>query len=235
MKKLLFIFASLFLGLICKAQESYFTVYNFTVESQNVPTVFQLFDDYFSENKAAGVKVSLYENHFKDKDNNFTHSVVFSGDLDAIANMYGRGDNDTWSLFLARLNQHSEGNFSSATGVRLASYGNANEEYPYQKYFMLHVDEMSKWVDSYKSMLEKNNPEGRLNMMGSVSAGVGPDGGNVWMINGFKDFKTALAGVSSLRTAAEIEASSKAMDQHREEGGEVELVRNGLRILLKSW
>jgi len=235
MKKLLFIFASLFLGLICKAQESYFTVYNFTVESQNVPTVFQLFDDYFSENKAAGVTVSLYENHFKDKDNNFTHSVIFSGSLDAIANMYGRGDNDTWSLFLARLNQHSEGNFSSATGVRLASYGNANEEYPYQRYFMLHVDDMSKFVESYKKMTENNNPAGRLSMMGDISAGVGPDGANVWVINGFKDFKTAIGGVSSLRTPAEREAAAIAWDTHREEGGEVKLVRSGMRILLKSW
>lgn len=235
MKKLLIIFASLFLGLICKAQDSYFTVYNFVVEPQNVSTIYTLFDDYFSENKATGVTVSLYENHFNDSENNFTHSVVFSGSLDAMGDMYAGGNNDSWNLFLTRINQHMKEGYSSAMGQRLAAYGNTNESHPFQRYFMLDVDEMSKWVESYKKMTEKNNPEGRLNMMGIISAGHGPDGANVWMINGFKDFKTAMAGVTSLRTDAENEASAKAMEIHREEGGEVKLVRTGLRILLKSW
>lgn len=235
MKKLLIIFASFFLSVICNAQESYFTMYNVTVENQDVSTIYKLFDDYFSENKAAGVTVSLYENHFNDSGNNYTHSVIFSGSLDAMGDMYSGGNNDSWNLFLTRVNQHTKANFSSAMGQRLAVYGNANESHPFQRYFMLQVDEMSKWVESYKRMMENNNPEGRLNMMGTISAGHGPDGANVWLINGFKDFKTAMAGVSSLRTDAENEASSKAMDKHREEGGEVKFVRTGLRILLKSW
>jgi hypothetical protein len=235
MKKLLFIFASLFLGLICKAQESYFTVYNVTVENQNVSTIYKLFDDYFSENKAAGITVSLYENHFNDSDNNYTHSVVFSGSLDAMGDMYSGGNNDSWNLFLTRVNQQTKASFSSAMGQRLAAYGNADEEHPYQRYFMLHVDEMSKWIESYKRMMDNNNPEGRLSMMGNISAGQGPDGANAWVINGFKDFKTAMGGVTSLRTDAENEAAAQAWEKHRDEGGEVELVRTGLRILLKSW
>lgn len=235
MKKLLIFSTLLFLSLICKAQVSYFTVYHFTVESKDVSTIYQLFDDYFSENKAAGVTVGLYENHFKDSENNYSHSVIFSGDLDALGNMYGSGDNDAWSLFLTRINQHSKGNFSSAMGERLAIYGNTDETYPYQRYFQLDVDEMSKWVESAKRMNENNNPEGRLSMMGTFSAGQGPDGANAWVINGFKDFKTAMAGVSILRTDAEKEAGAQAWAKHREEGGEVELVRTGLRILLKSW
>lgn len=235
MKKLLIFSALLFLSLICKAQVSYFTVYHVTVESENVSTVYQLFDDYFSENKTAGVTVSLYENHFKDSQNNYSHSVIFSGNLDAMSGMYGSGDNDAWSLFLTRINQHTKSNFSSAMGERLAVYGNTDETYPYQRYFMLDVAEMSKFTESYKRMTENNNPEGRLSMMGTFSAGQGPDGANAWVIQGFKDFKTAMGGVSILRTDAEKEAAALAWDKHREEGGEVELVRSGLRILLKSW
>jgi hypothetical protein len=49
------------------------------------------------------------------------------------------------------------------------------------------------------------------------------------------DFKTAMAGVGSLRSEAQKNASSKAWDKHREDRGEVELVRSGLRIMLNSW
>ncbi|SFR39191.1 hypothetical protein SAMN04490243_1490 [Robiginitalea myxolifaciens] len=234
MKKSVLIIA-LFLGFVCSAQDTYFTIYNFNVESQDVSTVYDLFDDYFSKNKPEGVMVSLWENHFNDSENNFSHAVVFAGSLDAMGAMYAGGNNDAWNLFLARVNQHMESGFSSAMGRQLAQYGDASVQHPFQRYFLLDVDDMGKWVDSYKEMQSSNNPDGRLNMMGTISAGIGPDGANAWVINGFKDFKTAMAGVGSLRSDAEKEASSKAWEKHQEEGGEVKLVRNGLRILLKTW
>lgn len=226
---------ALFLGFVCSAQDVYFTIYNFSVESQNVSTVYKLFDDYFSANKPADVTVSLWENHFNDSENNFTHAVVFTGSVDALGAMYAGGNNDAWNLFLARVNQHMDESFSSAMGRQLAMYGDPSVDHPYQRYFLLAVEDMSKWVDSYKEMTSSNNPAGRLNMMGNIGAGRGPDGANAWVINGFKDFKTAMAGVGSLRTEAEKDAASKAWDKHREEGGDVTLVRSGMRILLKSW
>lgn len=234
MRKFILI-SALFLGLICHAQESYFTVYNFSVEAEDVSTIFKLFDDYFSENKPADVSVSLWENHFNDSGNNFTHSVVFSGSLDAMGAMYSRENNDTWNLFIARVNQHMESGFSAFMGRILSVHGDANTEHPFQRYYILDVDDMSKWVDSHNKMMENNNPDGRLQYMGNITVGHGPDGANAWVINGFKDFKTAMAGVGSLRTDAEKEASSKAWEKHREEGGEVSLVRSGLRIHLKTW
>ena len=234
MKKLILL-STLFLGFLCGAQEDHFTVYNFTVESQDVATVHKLFDDYFSANKPAGVTVSFWENHFNDRTNNFSHSIVFTGNIDAMGAMYSRGDNDTWSLFLTRLNQHTTEGFSSAMGKQMATFGNPAEEHRFQRYYLLDVDDMSKWVESYRNYNGKHNPAGRLNMMGNIQVGQGPDGVNVWVINGFKDFKTAMAGAGSLRTEAEQKANSKAWDQHQENGGEVKLVRSGMRILLESW
>ncbi len=76
-----------------KAQESYFTLYNVTVKPQDVSTVYQLFDDYFSKNKAEGVSVSLWENHLTDASNNYTYAVVFGGSLDAMGAMFAGGNN----------------------------------------------------------------------------------------------------------------------------------------------
>jgi hypothetical protein len=234
MKKLVLVDTLLFGGL-CAAQEVHFTIYNFTVEPQNVSTIYQLCEEYFSKNKPEGVTVSLYENHFNDASNNFSHSIVFSGSLDAMGNMYSGENDDTWTLFITRVNQQIKDGFSSAMGRRLLAYGEDGEMHRFQRYYLLNVDEPSKWMDSYKKMMEKNNPAGRVNLMGNYSVGHGPDGANVWILNCFKDFKTAMAGVGSLRSEAQKEASSKAWDKHREERGEVKMVRSGMRILLNTW
>jgi|AVFP01.1.fsa_nt_gi hypothetical protein len=233
MKQFILICA-LFLGVVCNAQDSYFTVYNFTVESQDVASVFNLFDDYFSENKPEGVTVSLYENHFNDSGNNFSHSVVFSGSLDAMGDMYSGGD-DTWNLFLTRVNQQTESGFSSASGRTITNHGESEEPYPFQRYYLLNVESMSKFETAHKAYMEDNLPDGMTNSMGNISIGRGPDGANVWIIARFQDFKTAIGGSYVLRTEAEREANSKAWEKRREAQGEVSLVRSGLRILLKSW
>ena len=231
----LILICALFLGLASSAQEVYFTIYNFTVEPQNEASVYQLCEEYFSKNKPEGVNVALWENHFNDRTNNFTHSIVFSGSLDAMGDMYSGGNDDTWNYFITRVNQQIKDGFSSAMGKRLVAYGEDGEPHPFQRYYILDVDDTSKWIESYKKLMEKHNPEGRLNMMGGYSVGHGPDGANMWVINGFKDFKTAMGGVDMLRTDAEKKAGKKAWDEHRENNSDVELVRSGLRILLKSW
>ena len=234
MRKLILI-SALFLGLICNAQQSHFTVYNFTVEPQNVSTVFKLFDDYFSNNKPDGVTVSLHENHFNDSGNNFTHSVVFSGSLDAMGAMYSGVNNDTWNLFITRANQHMKDGFNSAMGKRISVHGDTSSEYPFQRYYLLDVDDMSKFIEAHNTFNENHNPEGQLTSMGNISVGHGPEGANVWVIASFKDFKTAMGGSSSLITEAEKKARDKAWIERRANDGEVSLVRSGLRIQLKSW
>lgn len=234
MRKLILI-STLFLGLICSAQEIHFTIYNFTVESQNVSTVFKLFDDYFSENKTEGVSVSLYENHFNDSDNNFTHAVVFAGSLDALGGMYSGVNNDTWNLFMARINQHMKEGFSSAAGRQISSHGNASTELRFQRYYLLDVDDMSKFESAHNAYTENNTPDGIINAMGNITLGRGPDGANTWVIVSYKDFKTALGGANILRNEAQKQANQIAWKERGENDGDVSLVRSGLRILLKSW
>ena len=125
MKKVLLIFALAF-AVAMHAQQSYFTVYNFSVKPEDGATVFKLVDDYYSKNKPAGVTVSLYENHLHNSANNYTHSLVFNGPLDALGNAYASGPSDSWSLFLTQLMQHSTGS-SSASGMVVSGYGDMNE------------------------------------------------------------------------------------------------------------
>jgi hypothetical protein len=234
MKKLILI-SALFLGLICSAQDIHFTIYNFSVESQDVSTVFTLFDDYFSENKTEGVTVSLYENHFNDSSNNFTHAVVFAGTLDALGGMYSGGNNDTWNLFMERINQHMKDGFSSGAGRQISSHGESTEDLRFQRYYLLDVEDGAKFTSAHNKYAENNVPKGMTMSMGNLTLGQGPDGANRWVITSFKDFKSALGGAYILRTEAQKKANEMAWKERVENDGEVSLVRSGLRILLKSW
>ena len=234
MKKSIFLIL-LFLGFSAIAQEGYFTTYNFKVQSQNVSAVFDLFDDYYLKNKPAGVSVYLYENHFHDSGNDFTHSVVFTGTLDAVGKMYARGENDSWSLFITKINQLTEDVSSAMMGARIAGFGDNSQKYPFQRYTILDCQDRTAFTEAYNKINKDHNPVGRSTTMGSIGSGAGPDGGNTWVINGFKDFRAAIGGVNGLMTDAQRTARDKAWDEIMPNNGGVTVVRTGMRILLKEW
>ncbi len=234
MKKLL-ITAFLLASCAVYSQEAYFTIYNFTVEAEDVSTVYKLVDDYYSKNKPEGVTVYLYENHFNDSGNNHSHSIVFAGSLDAVSAMYGGGQNDTWQLFITRINQHLKDSSSSAMGTRIAGYGDRSASYPVQKYFFLDVEDGDAFEAGYRKYHSEHNPEGMIVAMGNITAGRSPAGENRWVLLGYKDFKSAMGGSNMLRNDEQKAASEKAWDEFMASHGGVEVVRSGLRILLGTW
>ena len=216
------------------AQDFYFTIYNFSVANEDVSTVYNLMDGYFSKNKLEGVTVTLYENHFSDSDNNFSHSVVFTGTSDALGAMYSRSQNSDWNLFLTQVNMHTDG-FSSAMGRSISGFGDNSTPHPVQKYFIFEAEDAAAYDAAYDAYNSKHNPDGRTTAMGTILSGHSDDGANRWVVNRFKDFKSAMEGPNSLRTEAENEASSKAWQERRNNQGGVRLVRSGLRIQLGQW
>ena len=224
-----------FMALTLSAQESYWTNYNFVLEPQNEEMVYKLMDDYFKANQPEGITVTLYENHFNDHKNNFTHSIGFSGSLEAMGKMYSGGGGAAWKLLLVQLNQHIKEGYSSRMGTRKSHVGDLSQDYPVQKYFIVHVEDGSTWDKAFNTYMNANHPEGMLNMMGNFTAGVSSDGENRWVINGFKDFKTAFGGAGILRTDAENKANGKAWQTFLDNNGESHLVRSGLRVRIGQW
>ena len=224
--------------LVCffvNGQETYFTVYNFTVADENVSTVYKLVDEYYSKNKPEGVTVSLYENHFNDSGNNFTHAIVFSGSLDAVSGMYGGAQSDSWQLFITRINQHLESTFSSAMGKRIAGYGDGPDPHPIQRYYLLDVKDGDAFEAGYNKYHSSHKPDGISVAMGNIIAGRSPDGANRWAILAYKDFKTAMGGGDLLRNDSQKAASEKGWEEFMASHGGVNVVRSGLRIQLGTW
>ena len=231
------VFFGLLVCMACtlSAQEGYRTSYYVVVESQNEEMVYKLMNDYFSANQPEGVTVTLWENHFNDHGNNFTHSINFSGSLEAMGNMYANDGGAAWKLLLVQLNQHIKEGYGSRMGTRKGQTGDLDQEYPVQKYFIVHADDGGTWDDAYNTYFKANTPAGMLNMMGNFTSGVSSDGENRWVINGFKDFKSAIGGASSLRTDAQNEANDKAWRTFLDTNGESHLVRSGLRVRMGQW
>ena len=69
-----------------------------------------------------------------------------------------------------------------------------------------------------------------LNMMGNITAGVYSDGENRWVLNGLKDFKSAMGGANHLRSDAQKKANNKAWQKFLDDNGESHLLRSGLRV-----
>jgi len=233
--KRFFICLFFFVALKIYAQETYFTIYNFTVVPQEIETIHRLVNDYYTAHKPDGITVYLYENHFNDSGNNFTHSIVFAGSLDAIGNMYSGANNDTWNLFITKINAHIKDGFSSATGRRIAGYGDTSTSHPVQRYIMLDVEDTDAFDAAYKAFNSKTNPEGRVTGMGNISAGVSPDGENRWVVNSYKDFKAAIGGDDKLMTDQARAARDKGWEEFIANNGGARIVRTGLRILIGQW
>ncbi len=217
------------------AQKVYWSNYSVVVEPQNQEIMYKLINDYFTANKPEGVTVILYENHFNDHENDYTNILSFSGTLDALGDMYARDGGAAWKLFLVQLNQQVKEGFAALTGTVITTTGDLNLDLPMQKYFIVHADDGDTFDKAYAKYMTTSVPEGMVAMMGNITAGVSPNGENRWVLNGFKDFKSALGGAEMMRTDAQNTASTKAWKEFLATNGGSRLVRSGLWVRMGKW
>jgi hypothetical protein len=218
-----------------QAQDMYWTSYNFVVETQNVAAVYTLVDDYFKQNKTEGVTVRLFENHFNDSGNEYTHSIGFSGTLDAMGSWYSNAQGDTWEFFLTRLNQHVKEGINSFMGRIITVSGDQATSYPVQNYYLIDVADEDTFLTARQKYTDGLKKEGWLMVLGSITSGHSPDGESHMVIQGFKDFRAAMGGVDAMLSTEQVEARKKSWKEFQATNGGVKLVRSGTRLLLGKW
>ena len=218
------------------AQTNYYTMYSFVVEPQNEATIIKLIDDYYSNNKPDGVFVRLFENHFQDGSQEATHHLVFSGSQEAMGAMYAGGD-DKFALFLTQVNQHIKKGAGSSMGRHISLHIDDGEgnRYPFQRLYLLQVDDTEAFDREYKKFHSAHRPDGTLSLLATPMLGEGWGEYNRVAVVGFKDMKSAMGGTAALLPEKEREARQKAQTQRRANDGDVDLVGSGLRILLGAW
>ncbi len=163
------------------------------------------------------------------------HSIGFSGSLDAMGNQYSGTQSDSWDLFLTRVNQLIKDSFSSSMGTIISTYGALDTVYPIQNYIYIHVNDTDAFLTARKKYFSKFSSDVRLTVLGSISSGRSPHGETHMVIQGYKDFKSAMAGMDALLTPDQVEARRKAWKEFGETNGGVKLIRTGTRILLGKW
>ena len=218
------------------SQIGYWTAYNFNVEPGSEELVLKYFNDYFSKNKLAeGVTVSLFENHFKDSNWNFSHQILFGGPLESLAAQYSTPPSDAWSLFISKLDRHISLHSSFMGDIR-ASFGEGpSKDFPIQRIYSFQSSSPTKYFNAYKKLWSKYNKDGRQTLTGGFSAGTDSSAGNIWIVNAFKDFKGAFGGHQKLSSKYNKAQTDKAYEEYRKNRGKTEFRRGFLRILLATY
>lgn len=215
------------------AQEYYWTTYSFNVEASQVEAVEHLANEYFSKqgSKAEGVTVYLFENHFYDKENDWSHQFAFTGTLDAMGSQYSRGQNDSWELFLTKLGQYTKGH-SAAAGNSLITIGEPGT-HPIQNILWFDVEDAGKFASAWEKYHSKFNPKDRRMTLGQFRLGRSSMGETHYALMGFNDFKTAF-NAGAYRKGNK--AAEKAWSEFIEEvDGIVTILRSNTRIMLGKW
>jgi len=210
-------------------QTRYWTSYNVTIEPENVEAVYNLFDDYFKSNPTSeDIDAYLYENHFRDYGNNYTHSFIWAGSLEGMGAQYAPKENNAWELLITKASQLIKETHSASMGNTLVNVG---ENKPIQRYFYLDVEDPEKYLIAFKKSLKFRSKD-RQTLLGGFSAGLSPDGESHWVIVGFDDMKSAMDPGAFRRSNPEAQ---KSWDEYRKNRGNSRLVRSGLRLLMGSW
>lgn len=220
-------------GLTLMAQEYYWTSYNFNVDSEDIEITTKLTDDYFSQpgSKADGVTVYLFENHFKDSENNWSHQLVFAGTLDAMGEQYSRVPNDSWNLYLAKMGQYLK-QHSAGAGKSLLTIGELGT-HPIQNVLWLDVRDAEKFARAWKKYHGKFSPSDRRITLGQFRLGRSPMHETHYVLTGVNDFKTAF---EPNKYREGNPAAEKAWDEFiATVSDEVTILRSNTRIMLGKW
>jgi hypothetical protein len=215
------------------AQEYYWTTYSFDVEAEDEEIVTKLFNDYFSDtnSKAEGVSAFLFENHFADSANYASHTVAFTGTLDAMGNQYSQGENVSWVLFTTKLSRYIT-HHSAASGRSLISVGTPGS-HPIQNLFIFKVENADKFAKGFKEYNNQFNPKNRRVTLGAFNLGRSSGGETHYVLIGVDSFKDAM-NLGKYRDSNP--AAKAAWEKYMNDiDGSVEVLRTQTRVMIGSW
>tara|TARA_B100001559_G_C16085295_1_gene432186 strand:+ start:19 stop:546 length:528 start_codon:yes stop_codon:yes gene_type:complete len=174
---------------------------------------------------------------FTAADLDFTHEVIFSGEGEAMANLYVPEFQDTsWQLFSSKINNFAE-NVFSGQGWRNFNYG---ETMPFQLVLTFKGDweTINKWTAMTKQLNEKYPQDFRSFAAGGISVGGPSNEASNWMVTGWKTYADYIEGWNN---SQKFEAENPAYVKEKErmekdiDYSSVEPVTKTMRVLVKQW
>lgn len=227
MKKSIWILLFLAISSNLLAQNAW-SVYEWKVKPENVSTVLNICDEYFSQegNVTEGTTIALYEIMFAGKGFDATHTLNIYGDMESMNNGYNKAQKADWFLFLTQLNQFIEP-VASLAGRAIKAYNENDDSDPIHQLWLMNVSNSSKFLNSWNELRDKFPPNNFLEL-GTVVSGR-EEGITHYVLSSQKDFKDLVEGSNASK------AESDAWAKFRAERGETKLVRSFARRLVKKW
>ncbi len=172
-----------------KAQ-SIFTAYSINVEPKDEQTVLQLYKNYYGnkENLFKGMTISLYQNHFKGKDD-ATHKVSFSGTPEVMGAAYDSKGSDAWALFNSELSKYTK-DVSADMGKTISYFGDtSNVSYPVSDIYLANIKDENLYKSKFDAFFSKYAAPNTRIAFGSFST-IRSDGATHFILISYKDFTT---------------------------------------------
>ena len=239
MKKILLLFIILNLN-TAFAQTSvttdeHWTAYALSIAPENEETVYNIFDNYFSENKLDGVRVMLFSILFADETMaEATHEVVFVGNSESMSNFYSPQNFTTeWNLFSSKLSNFIDKTIWSLNGKGLASTGPNPTEvvFPYEQIINWGPDRnIQDFRDAWVKLNKKHERSDRSAVIFSITSSAKFKSGVVLR---YPNYEAMLN--SNAEYAKNNPSWKKDWETYLKENGGGQIVRNFTRLLLKEW
>tara|TARA_Y100000768_G_scaffold243030_2_gene184149 strand:+ start:4911 stop:5600 length:690 start_codon:yes stop_codon:yes gene_type:complete len=204
------------------------SVYEWKVQPQDVSTVFNICNDYLSQqgNVTEGTTVALYEVMFAGDGFEATHTLNIYGDMESMNRAYSNEQDSDWFLFIEKLNQFIDP-VASLAGRALKAYNEDDDSDPIHQLWIMNVSESDKFVDGWTNFRDKYPPNNFIEL-GTIVSGR-EDGMTHYILSAQKDFKDLVDGSNW------SDAESVAWAKFRKERGQTEMVRSFARRLIKKW
>lgn len=231
MKKFSFLLL-LFVSFNLSAQMGYWTAYQLTIPSENQKAVIDLFDAHFKANPTPeGVTAYLWENHFRDKDNNFTHMFAWTGTAEDLGKMYSTYDKD-WDLVISKVSRLTESMHAAQQGNTMLAINADTNTKMFQRYYNFAANNSEAMEKALEKVWSKNAYENRTYYMGRYKLGSGREDATHWIWIGSDSIADVFVSDDDRATD---DAYQKNFKTFYETSGGATMINSGMLILQGRW
>ena len=185
MKKILIII--LFISGTLGYSQNTFRLWHFNAKDGAENAIAALADEYWGDAKfkSGGVQIE----RIGIGDNEWSHRVIVFGEIGKIGREEGDVDENEWSLFLERFNNHVEEWGTSAAG-RFSSYvGAAPKDFPYIQLYEIQVSNPTAFKKAHDKIVSQSKKILGDRPVAFGSFDIGGNGASHWVAVGSKGFE----------------------------------------------
>ena len=225
MKKLLIII--LFISGTLTYSQNSFHLYHFNAKEGGQAAIANLTDSYWGDAKFKSGGVSI--ERIRIGDNDWSHRIIFFGDVDNFGRVEGDVEKYEWGLFLQRLNDYVEEWGPSAAGRFYSYEGGSIKDFPFVQLYTFRASNPPAFKKAHDKIVSqmKKTLDNRPVAFGNFD--IGGEGASHWVAVGSKSLNDLM------KLKVEMEKMEKEWEEYYKSRGTVDHNSNFVIQVLKTY